>query len=98
MTSVINHTLKLRLLALVLALALTWYAINPAPAPRPVRRVKREGERPEEERINARAGGASPSYSGIEPPRRSPSSSYAPPSSLEDDDDALDWPEFIDLD
>jgi hypothetical protein len=82
------------LLALVLALALTWYALNPAPAP--VRRRKHEGERPDEERIDDRVK-ASVSYSAAGS-RARPSLSYAAASVEEDDDEPLDWPEIINVD
>lgn len=44
----LRHAFRLRLLALVLALALTWYAMNPAPAP--VCRGKRDEGQPDEKR------------------------------------------------
>ena len=47
----LKQAFKLRLLALVLALALTWYAVNPAPGP--VRRRKREGDQPEAKKRDA---------------------------------------------
>jgi hypothetical protein len=58
----VRQTLRLKLLALVLALALTWYALNPAPGP--VRRGVREGEEPDAERREGR----SPAARGPAPP------------------------------
>lgn len=46
-----KHIFKLRLLALVLALALLWYSLNPTPAP--VIRRKREDELPDEKKRKA---------------------------------------------
>ncbi|HVF55173.1 MAG TPA: hypothetical protein VM934_03430 [Pyrinomonadaceae bacterium] len=43
-----KQTIRVQLLSLVLALALTWYAMNPAPGP--VRRARRDEEIPDEER------------------------------------------------
>jgi hypothetical protein len=45
-----KQTLKLRLLALVLALSLVWYSLNPAP--RPVTRKKLKEELPDEKKRN----------------------------------------------
>jgi hypothetical protein len=46
------EAIRMRLLALVLALALTWYLMNPAPGS--VRRVRRGEARPDEKRREAR--------------------------------------------
>ncbi|HEV2798888.1 MAG TPA: hypothetical protein VGW12_00225 [Pyrinomonadaceae bacterium] len=43
-----RQAFRLRLLALVLALALTWYVMNPAPSS--VRQVKQKEGQPDEER------------------------------------------------
>ena len=86
-----NKTFKLRLLAIVLALALIWYSLNPKP--RPAIRKKRDAKLPDEKRQN------------IEP-RSMPTNlpvAFRPmekvaellPSSDEGEDD-FDWPEFID--
>jgi hypothetical protein len=87
-----KQTLKLRLLALVLALALSWYSINPAP--RLPERGKREGDEPDAKKREA------------EPRRRA--ALWLPPlagrrvaefkdsSSPIDDDDDFEWPEYID--
>ena len=95
-TEEIKQVLRLRLLALVLALALTWYAVNPAPSPvRPGGR--RDEGRPEGERREATPrvdGGAA---SGVAGKVRS----GARPESTGHEDlsaDELDWPECIDLD
>lgn len=88
----LKQELRLRLLALVLALALTWYAVNPAPGP--VRRsARREDDPPGGERREAK------------PPARGALSGTAAvavrrpvPTPEEADADDLDWPEFIDID
>lgn len=88
----LKQELRLRLLALVLALALTWYAVNPAPGP--VRRgVRRDDEPPEGERREAkRAGRGAASGVAVMAERR------PAPKPDETDADELDWPEFIDVD
>jgi hypothetical protein len=86
-----KQTLKLRLLAFVLALALVWYSLNPAP--RPVIRKKREAEPPDEKKrsVGPQAMSATlpvalmPAGEGAEP--------LPPP---EEDEDDFEWPEFID--
>ncbi|MDT5063180.1 MAG: hypothetical protein QOH63_3639 [Acidobacteriota bacterium] len=45
-----KQTIKLRLLALVLALALVWYSLNPVPTP--IVRRKRDDELPDEKKRN----------------------------------------------
>ena len=86
-----KQTLKLRLLAFVLALALVWYSLNPAPAP--MIRRKQDGEPPEEKKRN------------LEPqniPMTLPlafSSLWemaAPSPPPDEDEDDFEWPEFID--
>lgn len=49
--AITKHSFKLRLLAFVLALALVWYILNPAP--RPITRIKREVEPPDEKKREA---------------------------------------------
>jgi hypothetical protein len=89
-----RQAFRLRLLALVLAFALTWYAINPAPgSPTPIRRD--EGQ-PDEKRREAR------SLSGV---NRDPVWTRAdatvspldPSSSAFENPDDLEWPEVIDV-
>lgn len=46
-----EQTFKLQLLAFVLALALVWYSLNPAP--RPIARITREVEPPDENKREA---------------------------------------------
>ncbi|HEV2763995.1 MAG TPA: hypothetical protein VGV38_13515 [Pyrinomonadaceae bacterium] len=87
----LKQELRLRLLALVLALALTWYALNPAPGP--VRRGPRAGDEPPEgERREAKPfeGGAVVGVSVGE--------TRASASPVEWDADELEWPELIDVD
>lgn len=84
-----KQTFKLRILASVLALALVWYSLNPAP--RPAVQKKREAQPPDEKKRDAE-------------PRRIPATlptAFRPagtvgetlPPSKEDD---FEWPEFID--
>lgn len=84
-----EQTLKLRLLALVLALAIVWYSLNPTP--RPIVRKKRDEEPPDEKKPNVE-------------PRRMPATlpvafgmirAAAGPLPSSDEDD-FEWPEFID--
>lgn len=85
-------TIRLRLLALVLAVALTWYARDPAPGP--MRRVKRGGGRPGEERREPK----SPTASDREPVRMGADALKSAPdplSSADQDIDDLEWPEVI---
>ena len=83
-----KQTFKLRLLAFVLALALVWYSLNPAP--RSVVRRKREEELPDEKKRNVepRAMMTTLPFS-LRPVLGSP-----PPA--DDDGDDFEWPEFID--
>jgi hypothetical protein len=89
----LKQAIRLRLLALVLALALTWYVTNPAPAP--VRWVKRDEETPDEERrvTNSPAGaGYRIELTGTDAMMPTVSSSAsAPEADIED----LEWPEVI---
>jgi hypothetical protein len=92
----INKAIRLRLLALVLALALTWYAVNPAPGP--VRWVGKGGEdEPPENRREAESASAS----SLDPTRRVMGMTRAAasrPADAEGGAGELDWPEFIGLD
>ncbi|HKC63621.1 MAG TPA: hypothetical protein VKB86_08280 [Pyrinomonadaceae bacterium] len=87
-----KQTLKLWLLALVLALAIVWYSLNPTP--RVVIRKKREEELPDEKRQNLE-----PQVLPTTPPiafgqlERS-IETLLPPDEGEDD---FEWPEFIDI-
>ena len=86
-----KKTFKLRLLALVLALALVWYGLNPAP--RPVIRKKTEAEPPDEKKRNVE-------------PRSMPATllvalrptgeAIEPLPTPDKDEDDFEWPEFID--
>lgn len=87
----VSQTLRLKLLALVLALALTWYALNPAPGPaRP--RVRR-GKEPDGERRE----GKSPAGRVPSPVFGAAGLAFVPPSSREEPEE-LEWPEYISLD
>ena len=81
-------TIKLRLLAFVLALALVWYSLNPAP--RPVARRKQEAEPPDEKKRSVEPESMPATLSAFRPRGAS-----ALPSPSEDEDD-FEWPEFID--
>ena len=83
-----KQTLKLRLLTLVLALALVWYSLNPAP--RPFTRKKREGDPPDEKKRNVEPR----SMPATLPVTFRPVAGPAP--SADDDEDEFEWPEFID--
>ncbi|MCA1568055.1 MAG: hypothetical protein LC803_20905 [Acidobacteria bacterium] len=88
-----RQAFKLRLLALVLALVLTWYALNPAPGT--VRADRRETEPPDENRSEAKtAFRASRQPEQVEAGVRG--SSFHPPSRAKEVDD-LEWPEIIDV-
>lgn len=86
-----REMIKLRLLALVLALVLTWYAMNPAPGPLPS--MERDEGQPDEKRQEKRSP-ASLGYdlSGAATVMRQSAVNPA----VEDIDD-LEWPEVIDL-
>ena len=86
-----KQTLKLRLLAIVLALALVWYSLNPAPGP--IIRNKREAEPPDEKKrkIDLR------SMQVALPIAFRPVEGIAGLSiSSDEDEDDFEWPEFID--
>ena len=85
--------IRLRLLALVLALALTWYALNPAPGP--VHQVTRDEGRPDENRREVKpAFGASHPLARVEA-GVGWASVNSPPDAGEWGE--LEWPEIIDL-
>jgi hypothetical protein len=83
-----KQTLKLQLLALVLALAILWYSLNPAP--RPVIRKKREVEPPDEKKRKVEPR----SMSATLPIVLKLAVEMAEPFPLPDDE--FEWPEFID--
>jgi hypothetical protein len=89
-----EHTSRLRLLALVLYLALTWYALNPAPGP--VQRVERdEGQSDEKRRtaqfpLDMRCALARLHVDAM-------ASAEDPASSVVVSIDDLEWPEVIDV-
>jgi hypothetical protein len=84
-----KQTFKLRLLALVLALALVWYSLNPVP--RPIIRRKRDDEPPDEKKRNLEPQ----SMPVILPIAFRPLGEVVKPSPPPDEDD-FEWPEFID--
>jgi hypothetical protein len=86
--------IRLRLLALVLALALTWYAVNPAPGP--ARRVKRDEETPDEER-RVRKSPARAGYELGPTEANAIMSASHSPSETELNIEDLEWPEVIDI-
>jgi hypothetical protein len=86
-----KQTLKLRLLAFVLALALMWYSLNPSP--RSSIRRKREDKPSDEKQPNIEHK----SVPAILPFAFRPAREMANvlPSPDEDEDD-FEWPEYID--
>jgi hypothetical protein len=86
-----KQTFKLRLLALVLALALVWYSFNPAP--RPVVRKKLEEEPPDERKRNVRPR-SMPATLPAAFTQLVEAAASSPPHDEEEDD--FEWPEFID--
>ncbi len=86
--------MRLRLLAIVLVLALVWYAMNPAPGP--VRRAKAEGG-PDGEQREAESP-ADVGY-GLELIEEGGTRPYSRPVPIGEGDDAndLEWPDVIDL-
>ncbi len=87
--------MRLRLLALVLALALLWYAVNPAPGP--VCSVKETKEPPDEERRGTKT--PAPAGYGLGLVEECSTHPYEPPASGGEvgSADDLEWPELIDL-
>ncbi|HEX8652702.1 MAG TPA: hypothetical protein VF708_17940 [Pyrinomonadaceae bacterium] len=87
-----KQTFKLQLLALVLAFAIIWYSLNPAP--RPVARTKRENEVPDEKKREAepqlQGAAALPVLFGT---LGAGIADEALPHQEEDD---FDWPDLID--
>lgn len=88
-----RQAVRMQLLALVLALALTWYALNPAPGP--MRGDTRETEPPDENRREAKTAGGEKVYTA-----RSGTGVRVwsvNPSSHAEEVDQLEWPEVIDI-
>jgi hypothetical protein len=77
-------------LALVLALALLWYSLNPAP--KPVTRIKREDELPDEKKRNLEPHSMPATW----PLAFRLRGERAEPLPFPDEDDDFEWPEFID--
>jgi hypothetical protein len=86
-----KQTLKLRLLAFVLALALLWYSLNPTP--RVVIRKKQDDEPPDEKKQNVEPHNM-PATSSLAF-RRMGQLGESSSTPIEDEDD-FEWPEFID--
>jgi hypothetical protein len=90
----VKQSFKLRLLALVLALALLWYSLNPAPGR--FERIERDDEVPDGKKREAEpslAGGAA--FPGLlAMPGQRPWDEAV--LKRDDEDDDFDWPEFID--
>jgi hypothetical protein len=87
-----KQTFKLRLLAFVLALALTWYSVNPTP--RLEVRRKPEDEQPDANKREAAPQLPTTALTPVALRRPVVESAKLNPS-IEDEDD-FDWPEFID--
>jgi hypothetical protein len=89
----IKQTLKLRLLAFVLALALVWFSLNPVPASGA--QLKREDEPPDEKKREAepllQRTASLPLVFGTQG-----AGLRATQSANQDAEDDFDWPEFID--
>jgi hypothetical protein len=86
-----KQTLKLRLLAFVLTLALVWYSLNPAP--RPVVRKKREEVLPDEKKRNVEPQ-SMPATLPVT--FRLGREAIEPLPFTDKDEDDFEWPEFID--
>jgi hypothetical protein len=91
--SVVKRTLKLRLLAFVLAMALVWYSLHPAPASGI--QIKREDELPDNKKRKVepqfQRAAILPSVFGVPGAGLGVTTSPA-----QDEEDDFDWPEFID--
>jgi hypothetical protein len=85
-----KQNLKLRLLAFVLALALIWYSLDPAP--RSITRIKREDEPPDEKRRNVVPQSMPATLPVV---FRTLGEMAKPLPSPEEDVDDFEWPEFI---
>jgi hypothetical protein len=92
MRRVLNkQTLKLQLLALVLALAIIWYSLNPAPIS--ITHSKRKDVPPDEKKRNVEAQSMPATWSLALMPSGESFKPLPPPS---EDEDEFEWPEFID--
>jgi hypothetical protein len=89
-----REAIKLRLLALVLAFALTWYALNPAPGP--PRTDGRETDTPDEHRAEAR-NAIEANYHPALMEGGVGELSVVATSRAGEATDELEWPEVIDL-
>lgn len=86
-----KQTLRLRLLAFVLALALVWYSLNPVPSP--ISHKKLEAEPPDDRKRNVEPHGMPATLLLAFRPLRELA---APLPSPDEDEDDFEWPEFID--
>lgn len=86
-----RQTLKLRLLALVLALALIWYSLNPAPSGITCRR--RDDELPDEKKRNVEPHSRPVTLPLVFDPLGETFEKMPAPDKVVDD---FEWPEFID--
>ena len=86
-----KQTLKLRLLALVLSLALIWYSLNPMPTP--IIHRKRDDELPDEKKRNLESHNMPRALSLAFEPIRGMAEPLTAPDQEEDD---FEWPDFID--
>jgi hypothetical protein len=84
-----KQTLKLRLLALVLALALIWYSLNPVPEPS---RRKRDDEPPDEKKRNVELQSMPATLPLVFRPLVETEEHLPSP---DEDVDNFKWPEFI---
>jgi hypothetical protein len=96
-----GEIIKLHMLALVLALVLTWYALNPAPGS--MQRLERDEETPEEKRREKKSSPSmsleSMSLESMSPELRGSDDVMRKSTvnrGIEDIDD-LEWPEVIDF-
>jgi hypothetical protein len=86
-----KQTIKLQLLALVLAIALIWYSLNPTPGPVIIR--KKPADFPPDEKQNARPQNISVALS--EALKLTEDAAKSLSSCNKDEEDDFDWPEFI---
>jgi hypothetical protein len=86
-----KQTLRLRLLAFILALALVWYSLNPTLSPIPYK--KREAEPPDDKKRNVEPHSMPATLSLALRPLRELAEPLPAPDKDEDD---FEWPEFID--
>jgi hypothetical protein len=89
-----RRAIRSRLLALILALALTWYALNPALAV-VVRADRRETEPPDEQRHEAKTTRGAVVHTAQA--ERVTGGLCLNPSSHAEEVDELEWPEVIDI-